>query len=140
MREVRASAPGKVNLTLRVGPPTPDGYHPLTTVFQAVRLIETVTARRQSAQDHGTVTLTLERHQERLRLAVHNTGEPIPPEHLPHLFERFYRADAARNRSGGGYGLGLAIAHAIAEEHGGNLSVASTQAEGTVFTATLPLK
>ena len=73
----------------------------------------------------GTVTLTLERHQERLRLAVHNTGEPIPPEHLPHLFERFYRADAARNRSGGGYGLGLAIARSIVEGHHGRLTVTS---------------
>ena len=57
---VRVEAPGKVNLFLSVGAPGTDGYHPLTTVFQAVRLIETVTARRQSAQDHGTVTLTLE--------------------------------------------------------------------------------
>ena len=57
---VRVEAPGKVNLFLSVGAPGPDGYHPLTTVFQAVRLIETVTARRQSTQDHGTVTLTLE--------------------------------------------------------------------------------
>ena len=57
---VRVEAPGKVNLFLSVGAPGPDGYHPLTTVFQAVRLIETVTARRQSAQAHGTVTLTLE--------------------------------------------------------------------------------
>ena len=57
---VRVEAPGKVNLFLSVGALGPDGYHPLTTVFQAVRLIETVTARRQSTQDHGTVTLTLE--------------------------------------------------------------------------------
>lgn len=86
----------------------------------------------------GTVTLTLERHQERLRLAVHNTGEPIPPEHLPHLFERFYRADAARNRSGGGYGLGLAIARSILEGHHGRLTVTSTAAAGTTVTALLP--
>ena len=86
----------------------------------------------------GTVTLTLERHQERLRLAVHNTGEPIPPEHLPHLFERFYRADAARNRSGGGYGLGLAIARSIVEGHHGRLTVTSTAAAGTTFTALFP--
>ena len=57
---VRVEAPGKVNLFLSVGAPGPDGYHPLTTVFQAVRLIETVPARRPSAQDHGTVTLTLD--------------------------------------------------------------------------------
>ena len=86
----------------------------------------------------GTVTLTLERHQERLRLAVHNTGEPIPPEHLPHLFERFYRVDAARNRSGGGYGLGLAIARSIVEGHHGRLTVTSTAAAGTTVTALLP--
>ncbi|WP_167147302.1 4-(cytidine 5'-diphospho)-2-C-methyl-D-erythritol kinase [Actinomyces sp. ZJ308] len=57
---VRVEAPGKVNLFLSAGAPGPDGYHPLITVFQAVRLIETVTARRQSARDHGAVTLTLE--------------------------------------------------------------------------------
>ena len=49
MREVRASAPGKVNLTLRVGAPTPDGYHPLVTVFEALNLRETVTVRTSKA-------------------------------------------------------------------------------------------
>ena len=57
---VRVEAPGKVNLFLSVGASGTDGYHQLTTVFQAVRLIETVTARRQSVRDRGTVTLTLE--------------------------------------------------------------------------------
>ncbi|ERH22545.1 4-(cytidine 5'-diphospho)-2-C-methyl-D-erythritol kinase [Actinomyces johnsonii F0542] len=57
---MRVEAPGKVNLFLSVGASGTDGYHQLTTVFQAVRLIETVTARRQSARDRGTVTLTLE--------------------------------------------------------------------------------
>lgn len=56
---VRAEAPGKINLLLRVGTPRPDGYHPLTTVFQAVRLIETVTARSQAADRRGETTLTL---------------------------------------------------------------------------------
>ena len=49
MREVRASAPGKVNLTLRVGAPTPDGYHPLVSVFEALNLRETVTVRTSKA-------------------------------------------------------------------------------------------
>lgn len=57
---VRVEAPGKVNLLLSVGAPRADGYHPLTTVFQAVRLIETITARRQSSQYHGSITLSLE--------------------------------------------------------------------------------
>ena len=59
---VRVEAPGKVNLFLSAAAPTPDGYHPLTTVFQAVRLIETVTARCQSAQAAGQITLRLEDH------------------------------------------------------------------------------
>lgn len=71
-------------------------------------------------------------------LSVRNTGDPIPPEALPHLFERFYRADSARARDTGGYGLGLAIAAAIAESHKGKISAASTAAEGTTFTVTLP--
>ncbi|WP_172119933.1 4-(cytidine 5'-diphospho)-2-C-methyl-D-erythritol kinase [Actinomyces faecalis] len=56
---VRVEAPGKVNLFLSCGAPGADGYHPLTTVFQAVRLIETVTARRQAADARGAVTLSL---------------------------------------------------------------------------------
>ena len=88
--------------------------------------------------EQGTVTLTLRREGSRAVLSVRNTGDPIPPEALPHLFERFYRADSARARGTGGYGLGLAIAAAIAESHKGKISAASTAAEGTTFTVTLP--
>ena len=59
---VRVEAPGKVNLFLSAGAPGADGYHPLTTVFQAVRLIETVTARSQSHAAHGSITLSLEKN------------------------------------------------------------------------------
>ena len=90
--------------------------------------------------DGGTVDVSLSRSGKQAKLAVRNTGAPISPEDLPHVFDRFYRADKARTGGAGGHGLGLAIARAIAEEHGGTLTVASTQAEGTVFTATLPLK
>ena len=92
------------------------------------------------AGEQGVVTVRLERVQDRPRLQVHNTGPAIPPEHLPHLFERFYRSDAARDRSQGGYGLGLAIAKSIAESHGGRISVASTPADGTAFTVVFPKK
>ena len=62
------------------------------------------------AGDRGQVDVALARRQERAVLSVRNTGEPIPPEHLEHLFERFYRVDGSRSRKEGGYGLGLAIA------------------------------
>lgn len=87
----------------------------------------------------STVTLTLTAG-ERATLTVHNTGEPIPAEIQPRLFERFYRGDAARNRETGGYGLGLAIAAAIVERHRGKITVCSAKGEGTAFTATLSLR
>lgn len=90
------------------------------------------------AGEQGKVEVILARQQDKLRLAVRNTGLPIPAEHLPHLFERFYRADAARDRTQGGYGLGLAIAKAIVEHHRGKISVASSAEAGTVFTVFLP--
>ena len=89
-------------------------------------------------QPGGTVRVTLTAG-DKAALTVHNTGAPIPPEAQPHLFERFYRADAARSRSEGGYGLGLAIAAAIADGHRGRISVHSAPGEGTAFTVTLPL-
>ena len=87
----------------------------------------------------GTVTVSLTAG-DRAVLTVHNTGEPIPAEAQPRLFERFYRADAARTRERGGYGLGLSIAAAIAERHRGKISLRSAQGEGTAFTVTLPLR
>ena len=72
------------------------------------------------------------------RIAVRDEGEGIAPEHLPHLFERFYRADGARGRSSGGTGLGLAIAHAICRAHGGEITVTSAPGKGSTFLVTLP--
>ena len=77
------------------------------------------------ADNGGTVTVTLECAGRAAQLAVHNTGPAIAPDDLPHVFDRFYRADKARTRDEGGYGLGLAIAQEIAEEHGGTISATS---------------
>ena len=92
------------------------------------------------AGDNGKVRVELHAQNGSTRFVVHNTGSLISAEDLQHVFDRFYRADKARTGGAGGHGLGLAIARAIAEEHGGTLTASSTQAEGTVFTATLPLK
>ena len=92
------------------------------------------------AGGQGSVLVRLDRAQEHPRLTVHNTGPAIPSEHLPHLFERFYRSDPARDRNQGGYGLGLAIAQSIVEGHGGKISVSSTPADGTTFTVVFPKK
>lgn len=72
-----------------------------------------------------------------VHLQVANPGEPIAAEHLPHLFDRFYRVDPSRQRKGDGAGLGLAIVKAIAEAHGGQVGVRSGPA-GTVFEVQLP--
>ena len=72
------------------------------------------------------------------RLVVEDDGEGIPEEHLPHLFERFYRVDKARDRERGGSGLGLAIVKAILEAHGGEVWVESQVGKGTAFSFSLP--
>lgn len=86
------------------------------------------------AGEQGRIAVTLHRTQRRIEFSVANSGTAIPPEDLPHIFDRFYRADKARERSIGGYGLGLAIAREVAEDHGGSITVKSSESEGTVFT------
>jgi len=71
-------------------------------------------------------------------VSIHDTGPGVAPEHLPRVFDRFFRADRGRNRAQGGSGLGLAIAQSIANTHGGRLEVTSTIGQGSTFTAILP--
>ena len=71
-------------------------------------------------------------------LAVRDHGTGIAPEHLPHLTEPFYRADPARLRETGGYGLGLYLCRVIAEAHGGTLAIDSTPGQGTTVRVILP--
>lgn len=75
----------------------------------------------------------------KVELKVHNDGPPIPEEDLPHIFDRFYRADKVRTSAKGGYGLGLAIGQEIAHEHDGMIEAESSAAAGTTFTVTLPV-
>jgi signal transduction histidine kinase len=74
---------------------------------------------------------------ERVVIRVEDNGEGISPEHLPHLFERFYRVDKARDRERGGSGLGLAIVRSIVEAHGGSVWVESELGKGSVFSVSL---
>ncbi|MEK5240365.1 HAMP domain-containing sensor histidine kinase [Paenibacillus sp. FSL L8-0470] len=82
----------------------------------------------------GEVSLSLRKQHNDVVLAVTNTGEGIAPEHLPRIFDRFYRTDASRARKQGGYGLGLAIAKSIVEQqHKGKIYARSVMGESTTF-------
>lgn len=88
----------------------------------------------------GTVTIRALRQGDEVHISVSDTGIGIPPEHLPHLFTRFYRVDKSRSRPGGGTGIGLTIAKHLVEAHGGRIWARSSGAgKGSTFTFTLPL-
>jgi two-component system, OmpR family, sensor kinase len=87
--------------------------------------------------DGGAIMVSVERGGGRARLTVRDSGPGIDPRDLPHLFDRFYRADRARSTDG--MGLGLAIGRWIAEAHGGRIAAANASDGGAVFTVTLPL-
>jgi heavy metal sensor kinase len=86
----------------------------------------------------GSVTVTVSREGSKAQLVITDTGAGISPEHLPHIFDRFYRMDRSRKRDQGGFGLGLAIARQIAQLHGGEITVSSQVGVGSQFMVILP--
>jgi signal transduction histidine kinase len=89
----------------------------------------------------GTVTLSAEVQRPWVVITVHDTGEGIAAEHLPHTFERFYRADAARATARAGSGIGLTIAQALVDAQGGRISAQSDgPGTGTTFTIHVPAR
>jgi signal transduction histidine kinase len=90
------------------------------------------------APDGSAVTLNIHRGKDEVMCAVTDQGPGIPAEHLPFIFERFYRVDSSRARHTGGSGLGLAIVHSLVTAQGGQISVDSLEGEGTSITFWLP--
>ncbi len=94
------------------------------------------------AEKDTSISVSLKAAGHHCILSVHNWGSPIDPEDIPHVFDRFYRSDKSRDRSNNdgehSFGLGLAIAQKIVQQHGGELSVVSSAEDGTTFTARLP--
>ncbi len=86
----------------------------------------------------GSVTVRLQSTGHEVAVAVEDTGHGIEPEHIPHLFERFYRTDWARAKDTAGTGLGLPIVKEIMDAHGGSISVTSEVNKGSIFTLRLP--
>lgn len=88
----------------------------------------------------GSVTLQIDKFADACQLAVIDTGDGIPEEDLPFIFERFYKADKARTRVKGGTGLGLSIAKNIIDSHGGVITASRGERAGTIMSVILPLK
>jgi len=136
--EVGDAAAKGVALDLDVEPPARLLRFDPTALRQVIRnLVEN--AVRHTAS--GSVTVFSRRGApDASEFGVRDTGTGIPAEHLPRIFERFYRADPARSRQEGGTGLGLAIVKHLVEAHGGTVAARSTAGSGTTITARLPIR
>jgi two-component system phosphate regulon sensor histidine kinase PhoR len=95
--------------------------------------------RYGSSPSGAPIRVTIGQVDGSVRLSVEDSGQGIPPQHLPRLTERFYRVDAARSRDSGGTGLGLAIVKHIVERHRGTLEIRSKVGEGTTVVVNLPI-
>ncbi len=138
-RTVSAHAARAGDAGVRLALDAPDA---LAVVADADRVREIADNLVDNALRHAprgsTVTLTLGADATGVQLAVHDTGKGLSADEQAHAFDRFYRADDARERDAGGLGLGLAIARAIAEAHGGRLTVDSVPGHGATFVLVLP--
>jgi signal transduction histidine kinase len=128
-----------ISLDLDVAPDLP---RVLADEDRAVQVLTNLMGNAlQYTPEHGKVTIAAKRMSHEIQISVRDTGAGIPPEHLPHIFDRFYRVDKSRSRqSGGGSGIGLTIARALVEAQGGHIWVESAgDRQGSTFTFTTPI-
>jgi signal transduction histidine kinase len=128
----------KITLTATTLPGTPHIWGDADRLEQAIQNLAANAIRH--TPDEGEVRLTAEPAGDRVRITVADSGPGIPNEHLPHIFDRFYKADASRagTRVPSGSGLGLSIVRAIVVRHGGAIHASNAPEGGAVFTMTLP--
>jgi len=116
--------------------------HVLADEGRAIQILTNLVgnALKYTSED-GTVYVSAKRLNEDVHISVRDTGIGIPPEHLKHIFDRFYRVDKSRSRqSGGGSGIGLTIARFLVEAHGGRIWAKSAgEGQGSTFNFTLPV-
>ncbi|HZJ58561.1 MAG TPA: HAMP domain-containing sensor histidine kinase [Clostridia bacterium] len=114
-----------------------------STTGNVVRLQQAVSNLVDNAikytPEGGRVSVDLYREEDQAIIKISDTGIGIPPEDIPHIFDRFFRVDKARSRYTGGTGLGLSITHRIILLHGGSIKVDSKEGRGTTFSISLPL-
>lgn len=112
---------------------------PVTVSADRARIVQVLTNLCSNSKKYGgsSVTVTVREKGKYGEIIVADHGEGISPEDLPHIFERFYRADKSRNRSKGGAGIGLAIVKSIIDAHGGTIRAESVIGAGSQFTVRL---
>jgi two-component system, OmpR family, phosphate regulon sensor histidine kinase PhoR len=134
---VAASAKAKgITLDMAIEPGAETIYADRTALEQI--LLNLVENAIRHTGEGGRITIHTTRDGDGVSLAVGDTGSGIPPEHLPRIFERFYRADSGRSRDAGGTGLGLAIVRHLVEAHGGTVRADSTVGVGTTVSIFFP--
>jgi histidine kinase len=127
-----------VSLTLELSPSLPQVEADASRVIQV--LLNLLGNALQYTPSGGQVAVRAWIEDHELLISVKDSGVGIPSEHLPHVFERFYRVDKSRSRAGGGSGIGLTIAKHLVKAHGGRVWAASPGPDkGSTFTFTLPL-
>ncbi|MCP4085088.1 MAG: HAMP domain-containing histidine kinase [Actinomycetia bacterium] len=118
-----------------------EGVHIAADRYQLTQALTTIINNTlRHTPTTASLALACGSDETTVRIRISDEGPGIEPEHLGHLFERFYRADAGRERSAGGSGLGLAIAEGIVTAHQGQIDAVSTLGEGTTITIVLPLE
>ena len=133
---LRAAAEAKgIELKTHIDPSAKNVFADRTALRQILSNLLENAVRYTS---RGSVGVTTERVEGGVALSVSDTGTGILPEHLPRIFERFYRVDSGRSRESGGTGLGLAIVRHLVEAHGGRVEAESTAGRGTTMRVFLP--